>query len=344
MSNRPIDESAAAAAERVCAVIVTYNRLELLQRCLASVRAQSRPVDLIVVVDNGSTDDTASWLAENFADSTAGRLVVRQPNLGSAGGFHTGLSAGFASGCDWFWSMDDDTIPDHDCIEQMLTAAGRWKRRSAEPIGWLCSVVRWTDGSLHRMNEPKLDSFLSWGGNVLDQRTLTARWCSFVSVTVSRAAIERCGLPLKEAFIWYDDVEYTARIRMAGLAGLVALDSGAEHRTKANYTPDFADITAATFPRFRHAFRNEVVFMKTVEGGSKARIWFCFMRLMLRRIRLMLAAGKARYLGVALLDGWRGLISKGRVDFPSGSRADSPPPTHLNLSSSNPTILPNPTL
>ena len=44
--------------ERVCAVVVTYNRVELLRECLTALESQTRPVDRILVVDNKSTDGT----------------------------------------------------------------------------------------------------------------------------------------------------------------------------------------------------------------------------------------------------------------------------------------------
>src|SRR5437763_1531479 len=61
----------------VAAIVVTRDRLPLLQRCLAGLRAQTRPCDEILVVDNGSGDGTAQWLA-----SQEGLTVLRQDNTG----------------------------------------------------------------------------------------------------------------------------------------------------------------------------------------------------------------------------------------------------------------------
>ncbi|MDK6591391.1 glycosyltransferase, partial [Actinotignum timonense] len=43
---------------RVAAVVVTYNRVELLKKTLTALEAQEYPVSKIVVVDNASTDAT----------------------------------------------------------------------------------------------------------------------------------------------------------------------------------------------------------------------------------------------------------------------------------------------
>jgi rhamnopyranosyl-N-acetylglucosaminyl-diphospho-decaprenol beta-1,3/1,4-galactofuranosyltransferase len=54
--------------ETVAAVVVTYNRKELLRQCLGGILAQTRPVDAIYVVDNASTDGTDQMIAAEYAD------------------------------------------------------------------------------------------------------------------------------------------------------------------------------------------------------------------------------------------------------------------------------------
>jgi len=306
----------------VCAVIVTYNRLALLQEAFSAVRNQSRKVDLIVIVDNGSTDGTAQWLA---AAASPKVRILTQANLGCSGGLHAGLQAGMESGAEWLWCMDDDTIPDRDCLAHLLAAEVRYLESagSVSP-GWISSVVRWSDGTAHRMNEPKVESFLRWGPDVLRKGFVPARWCSFVSVAISRQAVTSCGLPLRDMFIWYDDVEYTARITAAGFTGLVALESQAEHRTATNYAPDVADLAQGNLWRFRYAFRNEVVVLKTLYRTQPGKLSFQFCKLMLRRLFLMLRAGKIRYLPMAIAQGFRGLAFPMDIDFPHALEAPTP--------------------
>src|SRR3954454_4454835 len=89
-------------APSVCAVVVTYNRLDLLTRCLEHLEAGSRPPDSILVVDNASTDGTAAMLAER-----GGVEVLRlAQNGGGAGGFERGLEHAFRQGHDWLWLLD----------------------------------------------------------------------------------------------------------------------------------------------------------------------------------------------------------------------------------------------
>ena len=47
---------------RVTAVVVTYNRKELLVECLEALARQTHPLDRVILVDNASTDDTREWV------------------------------------------------------------------------------------------------------------------------------------------------------------------------------------------------------------------------------------------------------------------------------------------
>ena len=67
-------------------VVVTYNRLELLKEVVESLRQQTFRDFQIVVVNNGSTDNTSEWLT-NQKDI----YTINQENLGGAGGFFTGM-------------------------------------------------------------------------------------------------------------------------------------------------------------------------------------------------------------------------------------------------------------
>src|SRR3954447_6575625 len=88
-------------AHSVCAVVVTYNRRDLLVRCLDHLERQSRPPERILVVDNASTDGTAELLAAR----TGVEVMRLLRNLGGAGGFERGLERAHADGYEWIWLL-----------------------------------------------------------------------------------------------------------------------------------------------------------------------------------------------------------------------------------------------
>jgi glycosyltransferase involved in cell wall biosynthesis len=126
-------------------IVPAYNAEQTLRETLASIAAQSRTDWEAIVVDDGSTDDTAR-IAEGFGD--ARMVVVRQDNAGLAGARNAGL--GRAAGeCVCFLDADDVVRPSF--AERMLGALGDddavacWYELvgpAGQPLAWTCMPTR----------------------------------------------------------------------------------------------------------------------------------------------------------------------------------------------------------
>src|SRR4030095_16704981 len=104
----------------VSAVVLTYNRKDLLNRCLAAIAAQTSSCERIIVVDNGSTDNTAEWVIEEYGETA--ELYRLPQNTGSSGGFNMAMRIGYERGDDLIWLMDDDVVPEPDALERLIAA------------------------------------------------------------------------------------------------------------------------------------------------------------------------------------------------------------------------------
>ena len=155
-------------ARRIVAVVVTFNRLALLQRLVARLREVTE-VDEILVVDNASTDGTGDWLvstaegpASTGADVTPVLARTLTHNRGGAGGFHDGLGWALERGADLAWLMDDDGIPAPDCLALLLERDGFdfWGPAvlAEQDPSRLCFPIRLPGGTsvVHRMAEVEL--------------------------------------------------------------------------------------------------------------------------------------------------------------------------------------------
>ncbi|HEX8463436.1 MAG TPA: glycosyltransferase family 2 protein [Abditibacterium sp.] len=246
-------------APAVAAIVVTRNRLALLQECLAALRAQTRRPDEILVIDNASDDGTREYL-----NAQTDLVVIHQGNVGGAGGFHRGIKEAYGRGHDWFWCMDDDTIPAPDALET-LSAAPSFADKSA---GYLGSVVRWTDGALHKMNMVGgHDKGYDWYNTVLGDKCVPSSISTFVSILINRRAVAKVGLPIKEFFIWSDDVEYTHRVSRV-FPCFHVLDSVALHKTPFNKDGGVAGLEPHEFWKLRYGLRNQVTFLRRQQGLS----------------------------------------------------------------------------
>lgn len=274
----------------VCAVVLTYNRRDLLARCLDHLEAQSRAPDRVLVIDNASSDSTAELLA-----AREGIEVMRlSENLGSSGGFGRGIQAAYEGGDDWIWLLDDDTLPQPDCLAALLAGAARAPR--APDV--LASVVRWKDGRLHPMNRPWLrlnrraEFAVAAGAGLALIRTAT-----FVSVMVCREAVARHGYPRPHYFVWLDDMEYTGRLLRDGV-GYMVPESTALH-----WTPDAYDTLTDTRGRFYFKARNHLWLLRGSSFAGLERLGYGLSYL--RAIKTYLRHSPSR--GEALRIVWRGV-------------------------------------
>ena len=109
------------------AVIVTYNRKDLLKESIEALCRQTRPSD-IMVVDNASTDGTEEMVREIMASmpehSEHGKIIYHNmgENLGGAGGFSFGVKQAYNDGYKYIWLMDDDCIVKKDSLEELFNA------------------------------------------------------------------------------------------------------------------------------------------------------------------------------------------------------------------------------
>ena len=239
---------------RIHCVVVTYNHLHLLQSCLQAIQAQSRPVDGLWVIDNHSTDGTAQWLDETAKAVPSLHVVHTGSNTGGAGGFSLGTRLAVEAGCDYVWLMDDDTHPAPDALQHLARAAA-----PDGSTGFACSKVEWTDGTPHVMNRPALEAGADKAAHtesINGEECVACKTCSFVSVLVGSKAVREVGLPIKEFFIWCDDIEFTLRIHDAGYACHYVPASRVTHATRLNYFPSIDIAPPEMAARFYYQARN----------------------------------------------------------------------------------------
>ena len=210
---------------QIAAVLVTHKRPALLLQALAALRAQTRPLDAIYVVDNGG-DSAAMMVPGGSLDGVT--LLCPGANLGGAGGFNFGMTRAFAAGHDWIWLLDDDALARPDALARLLEALNG----PAAGAGAVCGTVR-EFGDVARRHRRRyhlptgLERPLPLAA--YDGPPCRVDTASFVGFLVSAAAIARAGLPEPAFFLGYDDTEYSLRLGRAGLALWLAPGSVVEH-------------------------------------------------------------------------------------------------------------------
>ncbi len=234
------------------AVVVTHNRPDFLARCLQSIAAQTLPVRRTYLVDNSDSADTNAVVIREHKN-----LVYVRPgaNLGGAGGFHLGLRRAVEEGADGVWLLDDDCEPAPTALQILAEVWDAQKDKTR--VGFVCSHVEWTDGSACLMNipAPTWDFLRDYS---LASPVIRVASCSFVSALVPSSVVRDVGLPIRDFFIWCDDLEFTDRITRAGYTGLSALASRVTHRMAENEGVSFERLSDANAWKYAYGARNAV--------------------------------------------------------------------------------------
>ena len=212
----------------VATVVVTFNRLRLLESCLTSILHQSRHSDSLIIVDNASNDGTVEWLKEWLPLHAPHAVpVYMEENTGGAGGFCEGLRVALERGADWIWMMDDDAEPLSNALEELLDL-------SPEPGNLYGSLAVNGDDT-------------SWVTTLVDENSrMVNKWVDvpvrarvqslpFLGFMVHRSMVEAIGLPDKGYFIAADDIEYCMRAQAAGADIIIAGKSRIVHPKSDRY-------------------------------------------------------------------------------------------------------------
>lgn len=197
--------------DTVAAVIVTHNRVELLEASLRQVANQEgAEVAHVVVVDNGN-DPAVRELVEAVCGSR-GHYVGSATNLGGAGGFALGFLTALSLGVDAIWCADDDGRPaDEHVLATLQEVAEREGLEEISPV--VCNI-----------EDPERLAFPLRQGLVW-RRTLSELEGSFLpgiaslfnGALISARAMEIIGVPDYRLFIRGDEVEYHRRLVRSGL-------------------------------------------------------------------------------------------------------------------------------
>ena len=298
--------------EKILAVVVTYNRKKLLVKSLEKLMQQTKRDFDILVVDNASTDGTCMEL-KNSGLYDAVRYVNTGKNLGGAGGFSLGIEWGANQGYHYVWVMDDDTMPQDDALEKLWYA----HKKLEGNYGFLSSYAKWTDGNACIMNMPAIQGYSAEEVDLITDNILRVKSASFVSMFIPISVVQNVGLPIKEFFIWGDDVEYSLRISKLYNCYFV-YNSVVIHEMKTNVGTTIYSPKEKRLDRYRFLYRNKLYIAKK---NSKRDVlnFFLDMKNDIKKIRSSECIDKKQRCRIVVKSAIRGLVFNPPICFPKGN-------------------------
>lgn len=214
---------------KVCVIVLNWNGWADTSQCVSSLQRVTYSNFRVVVIDNGSTDDSVGQIRRAFPDI---EVVEAGRNLGFSGGCNAGIARALASGADYVWLLNNDTTVEPSALLELVNKACAGPRTGA--VG----------SAIHFAEEP--DRLQAWGGgrvnfwlgrsHTFDRpvRDEAVQFITGASLLLSRAAIEDVGVLDEGFFMYWEDADYCFRLRRAGWRLVVAGQSKVWHKGSAS--------------------------------------------------------------------------------------------------------------
>jgi len=184
--------------------------------CVASVRKLTYPNIHIVIVDNGSTDDSVAILKQNYPEV---RVIVNATNLGFAAGNNIGIRYALSRGADYVLLLNNDTIVAPDMLENMVAAG-----EAVPQIGILAPKIYyyktqklWRAGG--RRRKLTLGATDTGIGREDDKKYNIPREIDYAfgsGMLIKREVFEQVGLFDEGYFMYYEDCDLCIRAQKRG--------------------------------------------------------------------------------------------------------------------------------
>lgn len=256
------------------AVVVMYNSHEEVARCVETLLAQTAPGLEILVVDNGSADDSGARTRARFAGDARVSVLEMRPNRGFSGGANFGFKAALARNPRFVWLLTDDLELAPEALGHLREAleadpriglAGQYILDRAHPEILYYGGGRFApEGALHEHKGERLEP----GGDPGPARDTD--YATGASMFWRAEALAAVG-GMDEAFwLYWEDADLSHRCRLAGWRVVVVPRACSWH-----------DVTPEDDPsmplRTRYSTRNELRFCrKHGLGPTRKRAWKTF--------------------------------------------------------------------
>jgi GT2 family glycosyltransferase len=200
------------STKKFAAFIVTFNRAEILMDTIDKILTQTLPPEKILIVDNGTTDETKKKLDELYPQVTYLRMGY---NAGPAGGDKVGLETLAQEGYEWiFWGDDNDPPPTSDTFEKLVKLAESHGDKCGQ-VGMVGSRFNKLTGLLRRASTAELRK-----SAYIEVDTIGGGQCKIVNGKSVLSGI----VTEEKLFFGFEDLDFDLTQKKAGYKILVHSD------------------------------------------------------------------------------------------------------------------------
>jgi GT2 family glycosyltransferase len=216
-------------------VILNWNQAQMTMDCLESLYAQDYPRYQVIIVDNGSRDDSCRRITEAYPQVT---IIANDRNVGYTSGNNIGIRQALQTGTDYVFLLNNDTTVDRTMLSQLVRVAEKDPKIGIvgptmlyfdEPDTIWCAgnSVDWKTGETVRLRD---GSPLSVIDNALSQDVDFLTSCA---ICIKRQVFECIGLMDERFFIYYDETDWFSRAHDDGWRSVYVPSARMWHKVSA---------------------------------------------------------------------------------------------------------------
>ncbi len=232
------DLSRLTTSNKILIAIVNWNGKKDTLECLASLQKVIYPNFTIVVIDNGSNDDSVSSIREKHPNIP---IFETKENLGFAGGNNVAIEWGLKKGFDWILLLNNDTIVDPLFLDEFMNATKQ--RPRAMILG--AKIYRYHDTQkidhLGGVWNPKIGEFESLAFGTIDdgisfEQMSQVDYVCGAALLMHRSVPETIGFLEKDFFLFWEETDFCCRAKRAGIETWTAPRAKIWHKVSSSFT------------------------------------------------------------------------------------------------------------
>lgn len=264
-------------------LVLNWNNPQDTIRCLRSIENSNYSNYQVLVIDNGSQDDSVAKLRTAFPEL---EILETGQNLGYSGGNNVGISYAIEQGVDYVMILNNDTLVAPSMLDKLVSAAEKfpqaglvgplmYRLESQSNLFAAGSFIDWEKGKTwHRiMFQP--------ASNILESlETQTVDFIAGCCMLISRTAIEKVGLLSPSYYLNYEDVDFALKIKTAGFSVLFVPEAIMWHKISAT-------LDKLPLVNIYYITRNSLYFFNKYAPGLNKYI--AVSNIILRNMRTILA-------------------------------------------------------
>ncbi|MDE3047215.1 MAG: glycosyltransferase family 2 protein, partial [Verrucomicrobiota bacterium] len=221
---------------KIVIILLNWNGKKDTLECLASLTHMTYPNFQILIVDNGSKDDSVAVLRQAHPHIP---ILETGTNLGFAGGNNVGIEWALRHHAEWIFLLNNDTITAPDCLDALMRAAQEQPR--AKILG--AKILRYHQPDivdhLGGFWNPQIGEFESPDAGHPDHPYYPMREVDYVcgaALFMHRSVPETIGLLEPKFFLFWEESDFCYRAKRAGLQVWTAPEAKVWHKVSSSFT------------------------------------------------------------------------------------------------------------